>query len=310
MGSLASFRPPSRSGRAGWHLPSPFWQSPHGRCRGFATHSPRLPGPAFARKLLSPGKAEAEPGAPCLLGAGGGGPGAPGPPKAPAAPSCAALAPRFSSLQGAGTRCTEPPRTKVRLRCRRPSTAVAVAELTQGDGALGTVPRVLPVLRAPSVLPGDYLYLDEDGPLEVLGGPARCQDSYQDWVALYCWAPFHAALMAAPEGSRCRWEQIGSAYSELSACTELLAQLFSCPWPSTALDAFFLQVHAEYFSNCSRMEPPGSGGLPPGLAAAAAVALGCLVPLAAAFTVRRAWRGARSPAGSGTAPSVPVATLG
>lgn len=47
------------------------------------------------------------------------------------------------------------------------------------------------------------------GPLEVLGGPARCQDSYQDWVALYCWAPFHAALMAAPEGSRCRWEQIG-----------------------------------------------------------------------------------------------------
>ncbi|XP_066837838.1 uncharacterized protein [Anser cygnoides] len=157
---------------------------------------------------------------------------------------------------------------------------------------------------------GDYLYLDEDGPLEVLGGPARCQDSYQDWVALYCWAPFHAALMAAPEGSRCRWEQIGSAYSELSACTELLAQLFSCPWPSTALDAFFLQVHAEYFSNCSRMEPPGSGGLPPGLAAAAAVALGCLVPLAAAFTVRRAWRGARSPAGSGTAPSVPVATLG
>lgn len=185
----------------------------------------------------------------------------------------------------------------------------------------------------------------------MLGGPARCQDSYQDWVALYCWAPFHAALMAAPEGSRCRWEQIGrwvllrcrglapssarvgltppvysgscaarlpsprlsplrSAYSELSACTELLAQLFSCPWPSTALDAFFLQVHAEYFSNCSRMEPPGSGGLPPGLAAAAAVALGCLVPLAAAFTVRRAWRGARSPAGSGTAPSVPVATLG
>ncbi|XP_040392258.1 receptor activity-modifying protein 1-like [Cygnus olor] len=148
------------------------------------------------------------------------------------------------------------------------------------------------------------------GPLEVLGGAARCQDSYQDWVALYCWVPFHAALMAAPEGSRCRWEQIGSAYSELSACTELLAQLFSCPWPSTALDAFFLQVHAEYFSNCSRIEPPGPGGLPPGLAAAAAVGLGCLVPLAAAFTVSRAWRGARSPAGSGTAPSVPVATLG
>lgn len=180
----------------------------------------------------------------------------------------------------------------------------------------------------------------------MLGGPARCQDSYQDWVALYCWAPFHATLMATPEGSRCRWEQIGrwvlrwlrtaprgaaphargvphplaaltpsppilrSAYSELSACTELLARLFSCPWPSTALDAFFLQVHAEYFSNCSRIEPPGPGGLPPRLAAAAAVGLGCLVPLAAAVTLSRARRGAWGPAGGGTAPGAPVPALG
>lgn len=180
------------------------------------------------------------------------------------------------------------------------------------------------------------------------GGPSRCQDPYQDWVALYCWAPFHATLMATPEGSRCRWEQIGrwvlrrlraapmggaaphthgvlppldtltpsfspilrSAYSELSACTELLARLFACPWPSTALDAFFLQVHAEYFSNCSRTEPPGLGGPPPGLAAAVAVGLGCLVPLAAAVTLSRARRGARSPAGGGTAPGVPVPELG
>uniref|UniRef100_A0A8B9UGL2 Receptor activity modifying protein 1 n=1 Tax=Anas zonorhyncha TaxID=75864 RepID=A0A8B9UGL2_9AVES len=133
-----------------------------------------------------------------------------------------------------------------------------------------------------------------------------------DWVALYCWAPFHATLMATPEGSRCRWEQIGRwvAYSELSACTELLARLFDCPWPSTALDAFFLQVHAEYFSNCSRTEPPGPGGPPPGLAAAVAVGLGCLVPLAAAVTLSRARRGARSPAGGGTAPGVPVPELG
>ncbi|XP_074705818.1 uncharacterized protein LOC141934348 isoform X1 [Strix aluco] len=62
---------------------------------------------------------------------------------------------------------------------------------------------------------GHYLYLDEDGsgwgsagPLEVLAGPARCQDTYPDWISLYCWAPFHATLMATPEGSRCCWDQI------------------------------------------------------------------------------------------------------
>lgn len=42
----------------------------------------------------------------------------------------------------------------------------------------------------------------------MLGGPARCQDTYRDWISLYCWAPFHATLMATPEGSRCCWEQI------------------------------------------------------------------------------------------------------
>ncbi|KAM6042672.1 uncharacterized protein LJ206_019405 isoform 2-T2 [Theristicus caerulescens] len=148
------------------------------------------------------------------------------------------------------------------------------------------------------------------GPPEVLGGPARCQDTYQDWISLYCWTPFHAALMAAPEGSRCRWDQISSAYSELSGCTQLLAQLLSCPWPSTVLDAFFLQVHAEYFTNCTGARPPGLGRLPPGTAVAVAVGLGCLVPLAAALTLRRARKGAQTPAGSCPAPACPHAREG
>ncbi|XP_052641511.1 receptor activity-modifying protein 1-like [Harpia harpyja] len=148
---------------------------------------------------------------------------------------------------------------------------------------------------------GHYLYLDEDGPLEVLGGPGRCQDTYQDWISLYCWAPFHAALMATPEGSRCCWDQISSTYSELSSCTQLLAQLLSCPWPSAVLDAFFLQVHAEYFTNCTGAGPPRLGGLPPGMAVA--VGLSCLVPLAAALTLTRARKGAQTPAGSCPAPA-------
>ncbi|XP_061333492.1 uncharacterized protein LOC133281723 isoform X2 [Pezoporus flaviventris] len=63
-------------------------------------------------------------------------------------------------------------------------------------------------LTALSLLPGYYVYLDEDELPEVLGGAARCQDTYQDWISLYCWAPFHATLMTTPEGSRCHWDQI------------------------------------------------------------------------------------------------------
>ncbi|XP_067167962.1 receptor activity-modifying protein 2 isoform X3 [Apteryx mantelli] len=155
---------------------------------------------------------------------------------------------------------------------------------------------------APSVLPGHYLYLDEDGPLEVLAGPARCQDTYRDWISLYCWAPFHAAVTATPEGSRCRWDHIGSIYSELSNCTEVLAEVLACPWPSSALDAFFLQIHAEYFSGCAGAGEATPGRLPPGLAAALAAGLGCLVPLAVALTLSRAGKAVPKPPGSSPVP--------
>lgn len=96
-----------------------------------------------------------------------------------------------------------------------------------------------------------------------------------------------------------------STYSELSGCTQLLAQLLSCPWPSAVLDAFFLQVHAEYFTNCTGAEPPRLGELPPGMAVAVAMGLSCLVPLATALTLSRARRGAQTPAGSYPAPACP-----
>ncbi|RLV76557.1 hypothetical protein DV515_00016857 [Chloebia gouldiae] len=63
-------------------------------------------------------------------------------------------------------------------------------------------------------------FLNEDGPLEVLLVPAHCQDIYQGWISFYCWAPFHATLIAIPKGSRCRWDQISS---ELSSGIQLLA---------------------------------------------------------------------------------------
>ncbi|XP_069733018.1 receptor activity-modifying protein 2-like [Phaenicophaeus curvirostris] len=142
---------------------------------------------------------------------------------------------------------------------------------------------------------GLYLYLDEDELPEVLGGPALCQDTYQDWISLFCWVPFHATLMTIPEGSRCRWDLISSPYSELSGCTQLLAQLLPCPWAGDVLDAFFLQVHAEYFSNCTGTELPVPGGLSPGVTVVAAMGLGCLVPLAAALTLHRAQKRGSNP---------------
>ncbi|XP_061223037.1 uncharacterized protein LOC133219624 isoform X2 [Neopsephotus bourkii] len=83
---------------------------------------------------------------------------------------------------------------------------------------------------------GYYVYLDEGELPEVLGGAARCQDTYQDWISLYCWAPFHATLMTTPEGSRCRWDQISrwvSAGPGGAQCTSRVGPLQRM-WPHSA----------------------------------------------------------------------------
>ncbi|EMP40521.1 Receptor activity-modifying protein 1, partial [Chelonia mydas] len=77
-------------------------------------------------------------------------------------------------------------------------------------------------------------------------------------------------------------------YSDLSNCTVLMAEALSCPWPSPALDSFFLQIHMEYFTNCTTpaSSQPSQPPLGPVLAMAAMSA--CLTPLVVALTLRKA----------------------
>ncbi|XP_075767607.1 receptor activity-modifying protein 2-like [Pelodiscus sinensis] len=133
-----------------------------------------------------------------------------------------------------------------------------------------------------------YLYLEEDGPFAEDGGLAHCRDTYLEWISLYCWTTFHAAVMATPERSRCQWDQIGRIYSDLSNCTALMAEALSCPWPGPALDSFFLQIHMEYFANCTRPASSPPSQPPRGPVLAMAAVLACLTPLAAALTFCKA----------------------
>uniref|UniRef100_A0A8C3F1E3 Receptor activity modifying protein 1 n=1 Tax=Chrysemys picta bellii TaxID=8478 RepID=A0A8C3F1E3_CHRPI len=75
---------------------------------------------------------------------------------------------------------------------------------------------------------------------------------------------------------------------DLSNCTVLMAEALSCPWPSPALDSFFLQIHMEYFTNCTvpASSQPSQPPLGPVLAMAAVPA--CLTPLLVALTLRKA----------------------
>nr|XP_032628650.1 receptor activity-modifying protein 1-like isoform X2 [Chelonoidis abingdonii]XP_032628651.1 receptor activity-modifying protein 1-like isoform X2 [Chelonoidis abingdonii] len=132
------------------------------------------------------------------------------------------------------------------------------------------------------------LHPSRPGPFIEEGRSAHCRDTYLEWISLYCWTTFHATIMATPEWSRCQWEQISRTYSDLSNCTVLMAEALSCPWPSPALDSFFLQIHMEYFTNCTMPanSQPSQPPLGPILAMAAMPA--CLTPLLVALTLRKA----------------------
>uniref|UniRef100_A0A8C8VDR4 Uncharacterized protein n=1 Tax=Pelusios castaneus TaxID=367368 RepID=A0A8C8VDR4_9SAUR len=100
-------------------------------------------------------------------------------------------------------------------------------------------------LTAGSLLLGSFAEAD---------GSALCRDTYLEWISLYCWTTFHAAVMATPEQilfSLASSLLLLRIYSDLSNCTALMAEALACPWPSPALDSFFLQIHMENFPNCT-----------------------------------------------------------
>ncbi|XP_005997459.1 receptor activity-modifying protein 1 [Latimeria chalumnae] len=49
----------------------------------------------------------------------------------------------------------------------------------------------------------------------------------------------------------CDWDLTISPYRDLTNCTLLIANMLNCYWPNQLVDKFFLNVHRDYFKNCS-----------------------------------------------------------
>ncbi|XP_078233873.1 uncharacterized protein LOC144583603 [Pogona vitticeps] len=133
-----------------------------------------------------------------------------------------------------------------------------------------------------------YLYPDEEELFEEEDQGSHCGDAYYDRIALYCWPKFHAALMAIDDSSRCLWEMIGSVYGELALCTGLVAAGMGCPMSSSTLDAFFMRIHAEYFTNCSLPSTSAPDHQPHTGTVAILIFLSvCLVPISVVLILRK-----------------------
>ncbi|XP_077172062.1 receptor activity-modifying protein 1-like isoform X2 [Paroedura picta] len=129
----------------------------------------------------------------------------------------------------------------------------------------------------------EELYAEEEESL-----PVDCGSGYQDRLAVLCWPTFHATLTATAKESRCLWETIGRAYSELTVCAGLLAESLGCPTAGPALDAFFVSIHTEYFASCLLPLEATEHHLPTGTVVLLAALPVCLVPVSVALTLHRA----------------------
>ncbi|MBN3296507.1 RAMP1 protein, partial [Amia calva] len=83
----------------------------------------------------------------------------------------------------------------------------------------------------------------------------------QEYSMMYCWEPFHMVMSELKEEAWCDWNKIIGPYNDLSNCMEKLADLLRCFFPNPTVQELFVQVHAEYFGNCTAeeedlMDPP------------------------------------------------------
>ncbi|XP_045923930.1 receptor activity-modifying protein 2-like [Micropterus dolomieu] len=83
----------------------------------------------------------------------------------------------------------------------------------------------------------------------------RCkQDLLVEYSHGLCGAVFHMAMLSITE-NWCVMENIIRPYNNMTLCLEMLSGVFGCYYPNPSIQDFFIDIHTQYFQNCSWEEP-------------------------------------------------------
>ncbi|XP_006866881.1 PREDICTED: receptor activity-modifying protein 1 [Chrysochloris asiatica] len=91
-----------------------------------------------------------------------------------------------------------------------------------------------------------------------------CQDAnYGPFIREMCLERFQLDMEALGRTLWCDWGKTIETYSELTNCTEQVANLLKCFWPNAEVNRFFVTIHQRYFSSCpvsgrAVQDPPNS----------------------------------------------------
>ncbi|XP_041817962.1 receptor activity-modifying protein 3-like [Chelmon rostratus] len=74
-------------------------------------------------------------------------------------------------------------------------------------------------------------------------------------INIICGAAFETEMLSISTEKWCVLKDIIRPYNDMTLCLEKLSKFFSCYYPNTNIQDFFLHIHSHYFHNCSRKEP-------------------------------------------------------
>eukprot|EP00062_Callorhinchus_milii_P026667 gi/632989054/ref/XP_007883440.1/ PREDICTED: receptor activity-modifying protein 1-like [Callorhinchus milii] len=80
-----------------------------------------------------------------------------------------------------------------------------------------------------------------------------CNEAYYSHtIEQICLQTFKIQMSGIGQKRWCDWDETFGCYGDLTNCTFLIAIKLGCFWPNPPVDRFFVNVHKEYFANCSQ----------------------------------------------------------
>ncbi|XP_078136132.1 receptor activity-modifying protein 1 isoform X2 [Sander vitreus] len=81
-------------------------------------------------------------------------------------------------------------------------------------------------------------------------------DMLEAYSHLICGEAFHTEMMSISTENWCVLPDVIRPYNNMTTCLERLSNLIGCYYPNPTIQDIFLNIHSNYFLNCSKEEDP------------------------------------------------------
>ncbi|XP_015217430.2 receptor activity-modifying protein 2 [Lepisosteus oculatus] len=113
----------------------------------------------------------------------------------------------------------------------------------------------------------------------------HCNETLLEEFSMYCWLPFHGDMSLMQKDSLCDWNKVIRSYNTLTICMQHVTEMLSCYYPNPKVQDFFLQIHSQYFQNCTEEEEEVFTDPPEAVVLTLIIVPVCLIPVLVTLVV-------------------------